>query len=293
MRRVYQFEDYFVDENGIIYSYGKKNKNLLKPIKIYKFSGRRPFVELHVRGEKKKYRKFVAELVLNTYSGKPTNENQIVVHINNDLFDCSATNLRWEEKKRCRNCGKFLGLEFFSFRDVESNKKASNCKDCSSVIAGYKKRLKPADITLTETQKAYIAGLMDGEGCIRIQKSKIKKTGGVSYVAVAYIGNTDCKLGEICAQVGVGNFYKRKKINVNHKICYIWCLSSNACRSLLPNIVDYLIFKKQQAIHLIEFLENVVKMVNVRALKSKYLTDAEELYKKIKKLNKRGIKSVA
>jgi hypothetical protein len=142
---------------------------------------------------------------------------------------------------------------------------------------------------LTDIEKGYLAGIIDGEGWIGICKEKDKRiSSGYRLRPILDIGNTNIEaLENIKTLIGEGyiaNGQKRER----RKEIYMLRLSPNTMRWLLPEIVDVMKIKQKQAILMIEFLK-----LNKGSLQYKYrpkedLQRMEEIYYELKKLNKKG-----
>ena len=118
--------------------------------------------------------------------------------------------------------------------------------------------------TLTEPQKAYLAGIMDGDGCITISRSKIsRKKVSLSYALLVTITQTDKPyLQRLCDMTGVGHVHLAKqgkrqwmmeKYRANAADVYRWMTTSVGAYELLTAITPYLINKKRQAEIAIQF----------------------------------------
>lgn len=92
---------------------------------------------------------------------------------------------------------------------------------------------------MTETEKAYIAGIIDGEGSVMLQK--IHKNEHPS--PCISIASTTLELLEwIKKVVGKGTITKKKNYNLEiHKDCYSYVLRRNDAISLLIDIEPYLV----------------------------------------------------
>lgn len=103
---------------------------------------------------------------------------------------------------------------------------------------------------LSETDKAYIAGLLDGEGCVGIAKQKTR-TGKYDYVfQMRVIITNSCAdvLYWVQEQTGIGLIYKYKKgYQTNWKPVHRWQVVSNQCRTLLMELYPYLKIKRDIA----------------------------------------------
>src|ERR1041385_3098638 len=105
--------------------------------------------------------------------------------------------------------------------------------------------------TMTETEKAYIAGIVDGEGWIGIslKKGSIAKTTKRGYCfrpAMTVSMTNKPLLDYICSVTGLGNIKTRCRQKPHHSIPYSWDLWSNQVRQLLEVIMPYLRLKLPQ-----------------------------------------------
>ncbi|WP_099346994.1 LAGLIDADG family homing endonuclease [Clostridium tertium] len=100
---------------------------------------------------------------------------------------------------------------------------------------------------MTETEKAYIAGIIDGEGSIMLQR--IHKNEHPS--PCVSITSTTLELLEwVKNTVGKGRIISKKNYNIEkHKDCYSYVLRRNNAIQLLNDIYPYLIIntKKKRA----------------------------------------------
>jgi hypothetical protein len=101
---------------------------------------------------------------------------------------------------------------------------------------------------LTETEKAYIAGFFDGEGCINISKYQGKNNRTPSYYLQVIIAqNGFVTLSQIREWAGVGALNQ-----VSPKI-YHWTISSQEAANFLKIILPYLHNKAAEANVAIDF----------------------------------------
>lgn len=100
---------------------------------------------------------------------------------------------------------------------------------------------------LTKTQKAYIAGIIDGEGSIMIMQSKSRSSGNY-YFPVVKIANTNKEVIDwIIKVVGKGKIGYLSRMNKRCKDVYHYTIASNEAVELLKDVFPYLIIKKKQA----------------------------------------------
>lgn len=160
---------------------------------------------------------------------------------------------------------------------------------------------------LDETEKAYIAGFMDGEGSISLGKDYPRVNGHktkIQYNLVVSMCNTNKEIVEWFKQELGGSITIRKWTKgKNHKQAYQWNLKSNQAIDFLKEILSYLKIKKQQAELAIEFQKHKREIVNQKlwiksqikgghTLSDKELQYREDIWLKMRELNQRGITSI-
>ena len=124
---------------------------------------------------------------------------------------------------------------------------------------------------LSETEKAYLAGLWDGDGCIYIRTQRSPK-GRVQYVMGATLTMTHKPTLKFWAErVGLGS------VGILHdgrakKKSYQWKLAAKKAEELLRILYPYLMVKKDQADIAFRFRDTIGRSSN----KSKY--KGEELW---------------
>lgn len=149
---------------------------------------------------------------------------------------------------------------------------------------------------LTEPEKAYLAGIIDGEGCIRLARRKRKSIN--SYNACIIVTNCNLELLQSLKQLtGLGIIYKREKLhNPNWNPCYRWQILTKQARELLEIVLPYLRLKKEHARLILS--SPIISQGWKRWKMKNYPIDAiilkqAEIFEQIKKLNQRGMQSVS
>ena len=142
------------------------------------------------------------------------------------------------------------------------------------------------DIQLSDTDAAYIAGILDGEGSFIIGKHRSKtkhcSTRGFNWELRITVGMTETPALDFIKEI-----YQKKRLRVSNtksgKICYYITLYSNEIRQTLPKLMLYLKVKKRQA-------ELLMKAVSIIGPKRDICVDAdlETLFNELKHLNKKG-----
>ncbi len=97
----------------------------------------------------------------------------------------------------------------------------------------------------------YLAGLIDGEGCLMITALKHFKDykRNIRYDPVMQISNTYLPLLQLI-QLQYGGRIQRSRAD-----CFVLHFSANKMRELIPQLLPYLIIKKTQAEILMKFLD--------------------------------------
>lgn len=101
---------------------------------------------------------------------------------------------------------------------------------------------------LTSTETAYLAGFIDGEGSLFIQKTRKNR-----YIPTIRITNTDKIMVDFCNEYG--GFWLCQERTVKWKPVYRWILSPSLCKFYLPQLLPYLKIKRKQALVMMEALK--------------------------------------
>ena len=86
-------------------------------------------------------------------------------------------------------------------------------------------------------EKAYIAGLLDGEGCVTL----LRQHRGANRVPVVSISNNYRELLDPLKQQYGGSISAKRPANPNHKINYDWKLVGRKAISFLTDILPYML----------------------------------------------------
>jgi hypothetical protein len=189
----------------------------------------------------------------------------------------------------CRKCSRLLPLSCFS-KGTGRFGQYHKCRECKSQAST--KRWAPTSLVLTEAQKGYLAGLIDGEGWIGIVKAKSKKCYlGTAWAPAVSIGMTHDALLGVFKEYGLGYIYVSKRAaEVNWKSIISWKLSANCCRVLLPEITPFLRFKRRQAELLMKFLDMPKPPRGAsQPQRQEYYERALAIWEELRLLNKRGV----
>jgi hypothetical protein len=100
---------------------------------------------------------------------------------------------------------------------------------------------------LTESELGYLAGIIDGEGSITLQRSLARSSSRYVYPVVT-VANTDKRLIDwLIAKTGQGHWQYQTRTHLGCKSVYHWCIACNQAYDLLVMVRDYLVIKQLQA----------------------------------------------
>jgi len=141
---------------------------------------------------------------------------------------------------------------------------------------------------LTETQKAYLAGLLDGEGCVGIQKKRSSsKRHEYDFDTRVIITNSNysaiCWIKEVTG-LGCAYQYKRSS-NIKWNVVHRWVVVSRNAREFLNAIYPYLIIKKEITDLCLTFPFN-----NHKHRSDERYEEQIAYFQTVKDKNKRGVK---
>lgn len=137
---------------------------------------------------------------------------------------------------------------------------------------------------MKKTDFAYMAGIIDGEGCLRFSRHDHRTGMAPSFLPRVDIANTN---EIICRRLQFafgGSVYVEKR-KAGKKKCWRWVAQGEMAYDLLKLLFPYLVIKKAQALLLIESWEGHTKYHKRTPIQ----LEADEIrIKKIKELNRRG-----
>lgn len=132
----------------------------------------------------------------------------------------------------------------------------------------------------------YLAGIVDGEGCIGLEHlSPTKGRKKDYYVCRLTVINTSIKLMELLVATLRGQFDTRKKIE-GRKTCYRWHVFGTDLEVAMNSLLPYLLIKKEQAKLVLEYRETVAN--NGWLISDAVLAHRKALWLKCKELNTIG-----
>jgi hypothetical protein len=151
--------------------------------------------------------------------------------------------------------------------------------------------------TLDGQALAYFAGVVDGEGCISIHRTKARPIVGLStrYSVSVTVGNTSRELiARLVTAFDAGSVIYRYASR-RKRACYLWSLSSGPARIVLEALMPYLIVKREQAVTVLEFIDGFESHKGARRgsfggtrVSEVELARRAALYDRIRELNRVG-----
>lgn len=143
---------------------------------------------------------------------------------------------------------------------------------------------------ISETERSYLAGIIDGEGSIMVIHHNSNKEFGHKWeywVLRVLIANTDKRLLDwLLERFGGGYSIGISKKNT-HKDTYQWRVDSKRALPVLMAALPYLILKKEQANLALDMI-STHKLVGRKGHTQETFEKRKALAERIKSLNKRG-----
>ena len=144
-------------------------------------------------------------------------------------------------------------------------------------------------ITQSPTELAYLAGLIDGEGCICVFPSR-GKTNGKIYPRgrpIINIANTHEGVLRWVERVAGGRVYQRKELQSGWRPVCVWESGWQHARMVLEACAPYLIIKRRQADLFIEFCKTC-RRNGSGGVPETILSRRDQIIEEMAALNRRG-----
>jgi hypothetical protein len=140
---------------------------------------------------------------------------------------------------------------------------------------------------------AYMAGIIDGEGCFFM--AKLPKKTGDGYVSEHYRGllkidNTDVRLLDWIDSVFSGTASARCRSTSSRQFereVFTWTATGDRLLDLCEQILPYLVIKKEQCLLMIKFRKTYTTQLGSNKVSSEALAIRQECLEAIRKLNSR------
>lgn len=139
-----------------------------------------------------------------------------------------------------------------------------------------------------ETDLAYFAGLLDGEGCF-----SLRNQGTHIFSCQVNIGNTDLRLLEWVKDRFGGSINAEARKNPKHKPVWRWCSDATTLADMLPAIIPHLIAKRDRAELMLVYRRTLAPPITGHRRKA-VLSDGVKqersvIHSRLAVLNQRGI----
>lgn len=134
----------------------------------------------------------------------------------------------------------------------------------------------PIDEELTEIELGYAAGLIDGEGCIHVQKVGASNCRAGFYFRVQVTVDMVNVILPYWMQQHFGGWVSKKKpAKQGYRDHYCWTVTSWTAHSFLKQVLPYLKLKTLQAKYAMEFQELKQRASYIGQVKSPIILEAE------------------
>ena len=151
---------------------------------------------------------------------------------------------------------------------------------------------------MNQVECAYLAGIIDGEGCFTIVKHKNNTSRGWRYEPCLSVSNTDERLLRwIQKATHIGSIYSKEYKNRRNKLCWVWQVYKiDDIADVINFTIEYLLVKFQVALLLGEFclaqFLRLSKWQRQRDEKGRFIKHElpyfgrqHEIYRELKELN--------
>lgn len=100
---------------------------------------------------------------------------------------------------------------------------------------------------LTETEKSYLAGIIDGEGSISLCRSGARDSEAYIYPLLRVANTKKVLIDWITRRLNFGHRLYVSKLNIGCNDCYHWGVASSEAFTVIELVRPYLVIKAMQA----------------------------------------------
>ena len=160
-------------------------------------------------------------------------------------------------------------------------------------------------VKISETDWAYIAGIIDSDGYVGLTRSKENRRtkNTYNYRPTITVTQAEPQAIMLLQSIGFGAFGINRQRNAKHRILFRWGVYSYTdVKLLIENVLPYLRIKRKQARLLLEYCEHRESIMRVKAnckkdpntgkfiasSKTTYTGKEKAMWKQIKQLNQTG-----
>lgn len=139
-----------------------------------------------------------------------------------------------------------------------------------------------------DTALAYIAGIIDGEGCIQIQKpKKHNREKSQPYKLQLRVANTDLRLIEYINLIFPAYVYNGSERRKGRRRQFVWHANGSKAADVLRAVLPFMICKKEQADVAIAFQDTFNQYYGIHGLPSEILLFREKAYLECREFKKK------
>lgn len=142
---------------------------------------------------------------------------------------------------------------------------------------------------MSDIQKGYLAGIVDGEGTISIHRvHPTGRDGQFRYQPIMSIAGTDIRLAEYLNVTldATQNSHIRRRNRPQHKPQMVTGWYGYRCYPIIKLVEPHLLIKREQAQIVMRYIESRAQMPGYQL---PYTDEQHELYERIRQLNLKGI----
>jgi hypothetical protein len=164
----------------------------------------------------------------------------------------------------------------------------------SSIVRGLARRgisirhRQTLEVNLSGYERAYIAGLFDGEGTIVIGVNKQNRKGSSHWIGLS-VANTDQGIINYLHKKMGGSVSCNLRSPLSIKPVWRWGVTTRHALVVINLLLPYLRIKRNRALLAIKLYKRIDRYPRGRILSEFELSQRENIRSKIKKLNGRGV----
>lgn len=142
---------------------------------------------------------------------------------------------------------------------------------------------------MTETEAAYLAGLIDGDGCIHaVRQKKSNPSHSDGFRLMLSVWNTNEAIIDYLHGLLGGQRGSQDRGVAAHRPSHYWQISTNGVREVLPQLIPYMRIKRERAELALELASHLGQNGRWEPPTPEVKELRMRLYEELKALNQRG-----